>query len=206
MHQLVKFAIGTITFLSCLQRTLSAQALTYKFNWTGENGYSATVDFDFNDLDNDAIVRANNSNNFNEFTLFNITFRDLVSNSLVTLATYDLNQLQSFNPNFNFNYDFVNNVVLQTGNFSDADGFFIGDGDNGFFLTSNGNDRITFGDTDETVFDVGGIVTATPIPFEFSPTLSLGIFSAVFAIQKGRKRLQFTKKALAQLETEHSQS
>ncbi|MEO3706364.1 hypothetical protein [Trichormus azollae] len=133
MHQLVKFAIGTITFLSCLQRTLSAQALTYKFNWTGENGYSATVDFDFNDLDNDAIVRANNSNNFNEFTVFNITFRELVRNSLVTLATYDLNQLQSFNPNFNFNYDFVNNVVLQTGNFSDADGFSIGDGDNGFF-------------------------------------------------------------------------
>ncbi|WP_430794842.1 PFE-CTERM domain-containing protein [Trichormus azollae] len=65
---------------------------------------------------------------------------------------------------------------------------------------------MSFGDTDETVFDVGGIVTATPIPFEFSPTLSLGIFSAVFAIQKGRKRLQFTKKALAQLETEHSQS
>ena len=45
MRQLVKFAIGTITFLSCLQGTLSAQALTYQFNWTGENGYSATGNF-----------------------------------------------------------------------------------------------------------------------------------------------------------------
>ncbi len=184
---------------------MSAQALTYQFNWTGENGYSATGDFSFNDLDNDGIARANNSNNFNEFTVFNITFRELLTNSLATLATYDLNQLQSLNPTFNFNYDFVNNVVLQTGNFSDADGFSISDGHNGFFLTRNGKDRISFGETDETVFDFSGIVTATPIPFEFSPTLSLSILSAVFAIQKGRKRLQFTRKVLPPLETEHSQ-
>ncbi|WP_413172203.1 hypothetical protein [Anabaena azotica] len=202
MRQFIKFALGGIAFLSCFQTALSAQALTYQFTWTGDNGYSAVGNFSFNDTDNDTVARTNNSNNLNEFTVFNITFRDLVSNSLATLTTYDLNQLQSFNPAFNFNYDIVNNVVLQTGNPSDSDGFSIGDGDAGFLLTSNGNDGVSFGDANETVFDFGGIVTATPIPFEFSPTLSLGILGAVFAIQKGRKRLQIKTTSIPKLEQE----
>jgi hypothetical protein len=177
MRQFVKFAIGGIAFLSCLQGALSAQALTFQLNWTGDGGYSATGDFNFNDANNDGIARSN------EFATFNITFSDNLSN---TLATYNLNQLQLFTPAFNFNYDIVNNIVLQSGNSSDLDGFSIGDGDIGYLLNSNGIDGISFGNSDLSISDFGGTVTATPIPFDFSPGVSFGILVTALAIQKGR--------------------
>lgn len=196
MRQLVKFAIGTITFFGCLQGALSAQAITFEFNWTGDSGYSATGNFNFNDANSDGFARSN------EFTAFNITFRDDVSNSL---ATYDLNQLQLFTPAFNFNYDIGNNKVLQSGNSDAIDGFSIGNGDvGGYLLNTSDASGITFGNSDFSSSDFGGTFAATPVPFEVSPTSSLGIFilGAAFAIQKRRKRLQVTKKILPQLEKE----
>jgi hypothetical protein len=182
MRQLVKFAIGTITFFGCLQGALSAQAITFEFNWTGDSGYSATGNFNFNDANSDGFARSN------EFTAFNITFRDDVSNSL---ATYDLNQLQLFTPAFNFNYDIVNNLVLQSGNSDAIDGFSIGDsvgvpGFPGYLLNTSAGSGITFGNSDFSSSDFGGTFAATPVPFEVSPTSSLGIFilGAAFAIQK----------------------
>ena len=59
MRQLVKFAIGTITFFGCLQGALSAQAITFEFNWTGDSGYSATGNFNFNDANSDGFARSN---------------------------------------------------------------------------------------------------------------------------------------------------
>jgi hypothetical protein len=197
MRQLVKFAIGGIAFLSCLQEALSAQALTYQFTWTGNDSYSATGDFSFNNVNNDDFARSID----NEFTTFNITFRDNSSNPL---ATYNLNQMQIFNPAFNFNYDIVNDLVLQSGNSNTLTGFSVGDGDFGFLLNTSAGSEISFGNNDFSISDFGGTLTATSVPFEFSQALSLGILGAAFAIQKGRKRLQVTKKVLPQLEKELS--
>jgi hypothetical protein len=116
MRQFVKFAISTITFLGCLQGTLSAQAIT--FNWLGDDSYSATGDFTFNDANNDGFARPG------EFTTLNITFKD---SSSATLASYNLDYLQTTTPAFNFNYNIASNLVLQSGDPNASDGFSIGD-------------------------------------------------------------------------------
>jgi hypothetical protein len=185
----VNFTIGIITFLACLQGTLSAQAIT--FNWLGDGSYSATGDFSFNDANNDGFARKD------EFTTFNITFKD---SSSTTLASYDLNYLQTTTPAFNFNYNIASNLVLQSGNSYTPDGFSIGDNTTGYYFSSSPSE-ITFSNSDSSITSFGGTVTA--VPFESSP-FTLGFLVVPFAIRKILNWRQVKAKTISQTETKVS--
>ncbi|MBS9383588.1 MAG: hypothetical protein HEQ24_04905 [Dolichospermum sp. BR01] len=187
MRQFVKFAISTITFLGCLQGTLSARAIT--FNWLGDDSYSATGDFTFNDANNDGFARPG------EFTTLNITFKD---SSSATLASYNLDYLQTTTPAFNFNYNIASNSVFQSGDPNASDGFSIGDTTTGYYFSSSPG-GITFSNSDNSITDFGGTVTA--VPFESSP-FTLGFLVVPFAIRKIFNRLQVKAKTISQAEPE----
>ncbi|MEY2911045.1 MAG: hypothetical protein RLZZ184_354 [Cyanobacteriota bacterium] len=165
----VNFTIGIITFLACLQGSLSAQAIT--FNWRGDDGYSAMVDFTFNDVNNDGFARTS------EFITFNITFKD---SSSATLASYNLNYLQKTTPAFNFNYNIASNLILQSTDFNTDNGFSIGDNTTGYYFSTSPN-GITFNNNDYNITDFGGTVTA--VPFESSP-FTLSFLVVPLAIRK----------------------
>lgn len=185
----VNFTIGIITFLACLQGSLSAQAIT--FNWRGDDGYSAMVDFTFNDVNNDGFARTG------EFITFNIT---LENPSKATLASYDLNYLQTTTPAFNFNYNIASNLVLQSGDSNASDGFSIGDNTTGYYFSSSPS-GITFSNSDNSITDFGGTVTA--VPFESSP-FTLAFLVVPFAIRKILNWRQVKAKTISQAEPEVS--
>ena len=166
-----------------------AKALDFSLSWTGTDVFggtsSLTGTFSGADNDSDGILRTNNSLGNNELTAFEVTFNN---SSQGTLVTYNLSNLLSFSPNFNFNYDIANGEVLQSGNASSATGFSIGiNGE--YLLDTTAGSGITFTNFNNFLLNAsGGTLNATPVPFEFSQTLSLVILGGVFAMRKSLQR------------------
>ncbi|NET69659.1 MAG: hypothetical protein F6K62_00950 [Sphaerospermopsis sp. SIO1G2] len=170
-----------------------ANALDFSLSWNGDGilggGISSlTGTFSGVDSDSDGILEGGNLFGSNELTAFDITFNN--SNE-GTLATYNLSELLSFSPDFNFNYNIASGQVLQSGNANSATGFSIGNGVTGYLLDTSAGSGISFADNiDFSSSDLGGTLnaTTTAVPFEFSQTLSLVILGGAFAMRKSLQR------------------
>ncbi|WP_353930030.1 hypothetical protein WJM97_17255 [Okeanomitos corallinicola TIOX110] len=197
------FQLSLLTFVMGFGVSHPANALDFNLTWTGTDAFGAgtsslTGTFSGVDLDSDGVLEGGNLSGGNEVTAFDITFSNTNEG---TLATYNLSQLLSFNPSFNFNYDIASGNVLQSGNANSSTGFAIGDGDLGYLLDTTAGSGISFTDFNNfTANDQFGTLSATAVPFEFSPMLSLGILGAAFAIRKRYRQEQVKTKAMSQIE------
>ncbi|MEA5618815.1 hypothetical protein VB711_13340 [Cronbergia sp. UHCC 0137] len=186
-HRLL--GVSLLTFVLGFGVSRPASALDFTLNWTGTDAFgngisSLTGTFTGTDLNSDGIIRGGTLFGANEVTAFNVSFTNANPGS-VSLISYNLGQLQSFSPAFNFNYDITSSTVLQSGNAGDNNGFAIGD-NSGYLLDTTLGSGITFTDfANSAADDAGGTLTATPVPFEFSPTLGLLALGGWF----GRKKV-----------------
>ena len=193
MRQLLKSAtVGLLSLGACSLSVLPANGAT--ISWEGTQGYSMTGDFDFNNLNGDDFARTADS----EITQFNVTFSDTSNN---TLITYDLATLDTFFPEFNFNYQISTGQVLQSGDAGDPNGFRIGDNNAGVILDTTQGSGISFVDNEfgsTPGFGFGGTLEATDeataVPFEAEGTIGL-VFLGSFLWYRNRKK---RKKALSQ--------
>ncbi|MEA5564604.1 MULTISPECIES: PEP-CTERM sorting domain-containing protein [unclassified Anabaena] len=112
-----KVAVVAVTSMATLINVSSANAATFEIDWQGDQGYTATGNFSYDDIFEGTIVT-----------------RDQLSRFAISFFNPDGNLLQSFKysfPNpadttFNFNFDTVTKTVLQTGNYDAANGFDLG--------------------------------------------------------------------------------
>ncbi|UKO99470.1 PEP-CTERM sorting domain-containing protein [Nostoc sp. UHCC 0870] len=112
-----KIAVVAVTSMATLINVSSANAANFELDWQGDQGYTATGKFSYNDIFDGTIVT-----------------RDQLNRFAISFFSPDGNLLQAFNysfPNpadttFNFNFDTVTKTVLQTGNYDAANGFDLG--------------------------------------------------------------------------------
>jgi hypothetical protein len=177
------------TIAMSLGSVSAAHAIIVNFNWTdSDNGVTATGTFEgFDNNTNDGFIRGGNLNgNSNEITTFDITFRNS-ANTL--LANYNITDLLSFNPDFNFNYEISTNQILQSGNSFENTGFSIGSSDLGGYLLDTTSGVIDFTDYNNNTINVsGGTVTATPVPFESNSGLGFVSIGSLWMLNQWRKK------------------
>jgi hypothetical protein len=112
-----KIAVVAVTSMATLINVSSANAANFELDWQGDQGYTATGKFSYDDIFDGTIVT-----------------RDQLNRFAISFFSPDGNLLQAFNysfPNpadttFNFNFDTVTKTVLQTGNYDAANGFDLG--------------------------------------------------------------------------------
>lgn len=112
-----KVAVVAVTSMATLMNVSSADAAVFKLDWQGDQGYSATGRFTYDDAFKGSIVT-----------------KDQLSGFAISFFNPNGDLLQAFKysfPNpadttFNFNFDTVTKTVLQTGNFDTANGFDLG--------------------------------------------------------------------------------
>jgi hypothetical protein len=175
---------------TCLTLFNSAEVFAATLNWAGQGGYYLTGSFTASDIDNDGFIRANNANP-SEITTINISFFK-PDNSL--LATYNTAEIKA-DPNFNFNYIIVPNLIFQNGAFDTPNGFSLGNSVNGYSLDTFDGTRLSFTDFNlVSDFDQGGVLTATietvVVPFGFSPHSSLAVFGTIWFGYNLKKKLK----------------
>jgi hypothetical protein len=178
------FQASLFTMMLSFGFTPMAHALTNSFSWTGTNGNSLTGTFTGIDNDSDGFIRGGNLFGSNEVSAFTVTFLDSGANVLIT---YNLSELLTFSPSFNFNYQLSPATILQSGNSFDNNGFSIGS-DSGYLLDTTSG---TIGLTDSVDFvnnDSGGTLEVTPIPFEFNPAIGLVLVGSAVALKRLYKK------------------
>lgn len=112
-----KVAVVAVTSMATLFNVSSADAAAFKLDWKGDQGYSATGEFSYDDIYQGSVIS-----------------RDQLSEFAISFFDPSGTLLQAFNysfPNpadttFNFNFDTATQTVLQTGNFDAANGFDLG--------------------------------------------------------------------------------
>lgn len=177
-------AVAAVTSMATLINIPRADAALFELSWTGNQGYSATGKFSFDDSFLGSIVTNDQLDSF-DISFFN------PGGNLLQNFTYDFSDLSS---SFNFNFDTVTNTVLQTGSFDTPTGFDLG---SNFNTDVEGLFFYTFQDAAQglptaTIFlkddlspevcstfpdcrlDVGGELTATAIP---EPGVILGLLA-----------------------------
>ncbi|WP_236144506.1 PEP-CTERM sorting domain-containing protein [Nostoc sp. CMAA1605] len=110
-------AVIAVTSMAALFNVESADAAAFKLDWRGDQGYTATGEFSYDDIYQGSVIS-----------------KDQLSEFAISFFDPNGNLLQAFNyslPNpadtsFNFNFDTVTKKVLQTGNFDTANGFDLG--------------------------------------------------------------------------------
>ena len=166
-----------------LAGTTSASAFSLNIIWSGTGDvsgtYSLTGSFTGNNTVVDDFIRSSDI----EISDFVINFRQDPS---TPLASYNFAQI-STDPSFNFNYQISTNTILQTGFPGVPTGFSIGNSVNGYSLDSGNGSKLSFNDftTAGDKSASGGVLTATPVPFEFETGTGLLILGAWF----GRKKV-----------------
>lgn len=171
--KLLSLALGAVTTISISTLATQAQALTFNLKFTGANSTgtgTATID-DALFVPNQNIFRQNGP--LDGLTGFQATFTGLSTTPSST--TFNLSDLVGYF----FTTDADNNITdfnfFQNGNIN-SDSYTI-QGLNIFTLDLSNNtgliDRYA--------------ISATPVPFEFSPTAGTALFSALFGLKLALK-------------------
>ncbi|MBD2344022.1 PEP-CTERM sorting domain-containing protein [Anabaena subtropica] len=109
-------AVAAVASMATLANISSADAATYRIDWTGNQGYSAQGYFGYDNAFQGSIVTRDQLNRFG------ISFFD-PAGSLLQSFRYNFPTSSS---NFNFNFDTVSETVLQSDSFDTANGFDVG--------------------------------------------------------------------------------
>jgi hypothetical protein len=188
----------TLSFVALLPLASPADAISFtlNLNWNGisSNGitpYSLTGTFTADDLNNDGFISATNSD-FSEVTDFAVTF---TKDPNMDLVVYNFGEITS-DPSFTFNYDIVNNTILQSGSDDPLEvlsALYIGNRTSpfsGFSLDSFSVSSLGFLrliDVNDVDNAQGGVITASPVPFEFEASGGILMLGAAWVL---RKKLQ----------------
>ncbi|WP_414552629.1 PEP-CTERM sorting domain-containing protein [Anabaena sp. CCY 0017] len=177
-------AVAAVTSMATLINIPHAEAALFKLSWTGDQGYSATGRFGFDDSLLGTVVTNEQLNSF-KISFFN------PEGNLLQNFSYNFPNSSS---SFNFNFDTVTKTVLQTGSYDTSTGFDLG---SNFNTDVAGLFFYTFQDANQglpttTIFlkddlspevcstfpncrlDNGGQLTATAIP---EPGFILGLLT-----------------------------
>lgn len=182
-----------LSFIALLPLASSADAISFSLNlnWEGTGitdpsiRYFLTGIFTAEDLNNDGFIRATNSD-FTEVTDFAVTFSKDPNTNLVE---YNFGEITS-DPEFTFNFDIVNNVILQSGTTAAAlDSLYIGNRTSSFsgFSLESFSGALRLVDVNGTDNAQGGEIKASPVPFEFEASGGLLMLGAAWW---WRKKLQ----------------
>lgn len=167
-------SIAAVASMATIVNLPSANAASYRLDWTGNQGYSAQGSFSYDNALQGSIVTNEQLNRFS------ISFFD-PQGTLLQSFNYNSRNVSNI---ANFNFDTVTATVLQTGNFDTPNGFDLGSNFNtdvvGFFFYTYQNPDV--GLPTATIFlkddlspevcntfpncrlDNGGQLTATLIP------------------------------------------
>lgn len=109
-------AVAAVTSIATLANISSADAASYRLDWTGSQGYSAQGRFNYDNIFQGSVITRD------QLRRFDISFFD-PQGTLLQSFKYSFP-----NPNstFNFNFDTVTGTVLQTGSFDTPNGFDLG--------------------------------------------------------------------------------
>jgi len=199
------FPLSLFAYLIGLTIAPSAQSISFTGNlsWTGLNGTTSLTGSFTGDSGSDefitTIVTASGVAS-NELTFFEVTFTD--SDNPESAKTYTLSQLINFS-NYNdstgfvFNYDIANGTVSQTGastnitsGLSIGSPIAIGQPGAGYLLESSASaspNNLTLTDNINFNGTAGGIVTATPVPFEFEGSAGILTLGVIWGVNQWRK-------------------
>ena len=186
----------SLSFVALLPLASPADAISFTLNLNWEGGislsdgitpYSLTGTFTANDLNNDGFIRATNTD-FSEVTDFAVTFK---KDAAMDLIVYDFSAITS-DPSFTFNYDIVNNTILQDGDTPEGlSALYIGNRtllpNFGFSLDSFQVSILSLIDATGVENAEGGVITASPVPFEFEASGGILMLGAAWVL---RKKLQ----------------
>lgn len=190
--------------------TTKASAATYNLSWQGNNGYTATGAFSFEDALSGLVITKD------QLSSFNISF---FNPSKVKLGTFDYKFPLADTDDFLFNFDSAKGIIRQTAGYDDVDnGFDLGINVSGKetgldFFTSNGSpatatlpvgtvvlqDNLksfgcnTFPSSNCNRLDIGGKLTATksvPEPASVLGLLAVGVLGGTL-----KKKLASTQQA-----------
>ncbi|MBD2252203.1 PEP-CTERM sorting domain-containing protein [Nostoc parmelioides] len=109
-------AVAAVTSMATLANISSADAASYRLDWTGSQGYSAQGRFDYDNIFQGSVITRD------QLSRFDISFFD-PQGTLLQSFKYSFPNPSS---TFNFNFDTVTGTVLQSGSFDTPNGFDLG--------------------------------------------------------------------------------
>ena len=188
----------TLSFVALLPLASPADAISFtlNLNWEGIGSggiryFLTESTFTADDLNNDGFIRATISD-FSEVTDFAVTF---TKDPDMDLVVYNFGEIRS-DSFFTFNYDIVNNTILQSGSddplevlsalyIGNRTSSFSGFSLDSFSVSSLGFLRLI--DVNDVDNAQGGVITASPVPFEFEASGGILMLGAAWVL---RKKLQ----------------